>query len=137
MWTGNKADLGHMKTFGCAAYVLIPRQKRSKLDRRSKKLVFVGCDKNSTNYRLFDPNTRKVTISRNVMFLENDCGFEEKSTFSISINDEIDVEIPMQERPAINADQEEVTVDEEEENLKITSDHRKIFGYQQNFNIMI
>ncbi|KAG5894394.1 hypothetical protein JTB14_031858 [Gonioctena quinquepunctata] len=124
MWTGNKADLGHMKTFGCAAYVLIPRQKRSKLDPRIKKLVLVGCDNNSTNYRLFDPNTRKVTISRNVMFLETKCGFEEKSTFSIAINDEIDIEIPMQERPAINADQEEVTADEEEDQRELEDNLR-------------
>ncbi|KAG5895509.1 hypothetical protein JTB14_009220 [Gonioctena quinquepunctata] len=58
------------------------------------------------------------------MFSENDCGFEEKSTFSISINDEIDIEIPMQERPAINADQEEVTDDEEEDQRELEDNLR-------------
>ncbi|KAG5898171.1 hypothetical protein JTB14_013215 [Gonioctena quinquepunctata] len=80
------------------------------------------------------PNAEKRNIIQDgkkpppIISEENDCGFEEKSTFSISINDEIDVEIPMQERPAINADQEEETDDEEKikENLKITSDHRGI-----------
>ncbi|KAG5884385.1 hypothetical protein JTB14_026485 [Gonioctena quinquepunctata] len=128
-----------MKTFACAAYLLIPRQKRSKLDPRSKKLVFVGCDKISTNYRLFDPNTRKGIILRNVMFLENDCGFEEKPTFSISINDEINNGIPMQERPAINADQKEVTADEQRElerNLRPQRNNRlptKFQDYDLNF----
>ncbi|KAG5881107.1 hypothetical protein JTB14_024352 [Gonioctena quinquepunctata] len=70
--------------------------------------------------------TRQVNVKyvRPITEIENDCGFEEKSTFSISINDEIDVEIPMRERPAINADQEEVTDDEEEDQRELEDNLR-------------
>jgi len=71
LWFGQKPTLNHVKVFGCEAFVHVPDQKRSKLDPKSHKLIFVGYDKNSTNYRLYDPESRKITISRNVVFNEN------------------------------------------------------------------
>lgn len=70
VWTGKKPYLGHCKIFGCEAYVHIPKQKRYKLQPKSKKLMFVGYEGNSTNYRLFDTDTKQVTVSRNVIFHE-------------------------------------------------------------------
>lgn len=70
VWTRNKPFLGHLKICGCTAFAHIPDIKRTKLDSKSKKLIFVGYDGNSTNYRLFDPMTRKITVSRNVIFDE-------------------------------------------------------------------
>lgn len=70
MWCGQKPTLDHLKVFGCDAYAHVPDEKRRKLDTKSEKLMFIGYDKNSTNYRLFNPITRKVIISRNVVFNE-------------------------------------------------------------------
>lgn len=70
LWYGKKPCLGHMRTFGVEAYSLIPEQKRSKLDPKSKKYIFVGYDQESNNYRLFDPLSKKVIVSRNVLFNE-------------------------------------------------------------------
>lgn len=77
-WTGEKPYLGHVKTFGCVAYVHTPNQKRTKLQPKSQRMVFVGYDKNSTNYRLYNPQNRKITISCNVMFQEEKNGFMNK-----------------------------------------------------------
>lgn len=76
-WYGKKPNLEHARVFGSEAYVHVPDQKRTKLDPKSKKLLFVGYDNNSRNYRLFDPSTRKITISRNVLFNEKVKGFIE------------------------------------------------------------
>lgn len=72
LWTGSKPDLGHLHVFGCIAYSLIPKEKRQKLDARSKMYIFVGYSETTKGYRLLDPlNPQKVILSRNVKFLEN------------------------------------------------------------------
>lgn len=68
LWTSKKPTLSHTKTFGSTAYTFIPDVKRQKLDAKSKKLIFVGYQDNSNNYRLFDPVTKKIQVSRNVIF---------------------------------------------------------------------
>lgn len=70
MWTGKHAALDLIKTFGCDAFMHVTKELRNKLAPKSKKLVFVGYDANSSNYRLFDVETKKIRISRNVTFNE-------------------------------------------------------------------
>lgn len=69
LWYGEKPRLDHIKVFGSEGYVHVPDQKRKKLDKKSRKLILVGYDNN--NYRMFDVETKKITISRNVRFNEN------------------------------------------------------------------
>lgn len=71
LWTGKKPALDHIRTFGCEAFLHIPKEQRNKLAAKSKKLMLVGYDKNSTNYRLYDIETKKIKVSRNVIFNEN------------------------------------------------------------------
>jgi hypothetical protein len=38
MWTGNRQDVGHIRMWGCMAYVYIPKEKgRSKLSDQGQK----------------------------------------------------------------------------------------------------
>ena len=60
-----------MNIFSCDAYALIPRNQRSKLDPKSKCCVFVGYDYAVKGYRLWDPSSRKIVISRDVTFDES------------------------------------------------------------------
>ncbi|GKA50384.1 retrovirus-related pol polyprotein from transposon TNT 1-94, partial [Tanacetum coccineum] len=69
-WNGLKPTVSHLRVFGSIAYVHVPSQKRSKLDDRSEKHVFVGYDKQSKGYKLYNPVTRKVVVSRDVEFEE-------------------------------------------------------------------
>lgn len=72
VWTGSRPDLSHLHVFGCVAYALCPKQKRRKLDARSKAYIFVGYSTTTKGYRLMDPmNPHNVIVSRNVVFLEN------------------------------------------------------------------
>ena len=52
------------------AYSHIPDQKRSKLDDKSEKYVFVGYDASSKGYKLYNPVTKKTMIRRDVVFDE-------------------------------------------------------------------
>lgn len=70
LWMGKKPSLLHVRKFGSDAYIHIPSQQRTKLDQKAKKLILVGYQADSTNYRLFDPETKKIIQSRNVTFNE-------------------------------------------------------------------
>lgn len=70
IWTGRKMNLSHIKLFGAEVMVHVPKEKRHKLDPKSEKLIFVGYDAKSKAYRCMNPKTRKLTISRDVIFHE-------------------------------------------------------------------
>ncbi|GJV20172.1 retrovirus-related pol polyprotein from transposon TNT 1-94, partial [Tanacetum coccineum] len=79
-WNGMKPTVSHLRIFGNITYVHVPSQRRSKLDDRSEKHVFVGYDKQSKGYKLYNPVTRKVVVSR-------DAGFEEEGSWDWSIKE--------------------------------------------------
>lgn len=71
-WSGSKPSVGHLRIFGCIAYAHVPDQKRKKLDDKGEKCIFSGYDKRSKAYRLYNPLTKKLIISRDVEFDESD-----------------------------------------------------------------
>ena len=66
MWYGKKLKLkvNHLRVFGCIAYAHVPDCERRKLDKKARKLRFVGYCMTSKGYRLYDENTRKLIKSR-------------------------------------------------------------------------
>jgi hypothetical protein len=70
-WSGTKLNVAHLRTFGCIAYVHIPFKLRKKLDDRSEKCIFTVYSETSKAYRLYNPITKKLILSRDVQFLEN------------------------------------------------------------------
>ncbi|KAG6481465.1 hypothetical protein ZIOFF_058069 [Zingiber officinale] len=48
-----------------------PLELKEKFDEKSEKLVFIGYNNESKGYRLIDPKTNKLVISRDVIFNEN------------------------------------------------------------------
>lgn len=65
-------NVSHFRIFGCIAYAHVPKQLRKKLDDRSDKCIFLGYDEESKAYKLYKPITKKVIISRDVLFKEED-----------------------------------------------------------------
>ncbi|UYV60538.1 K02A2.6-like [Cordylochernes scorpioides] len=70
IWYKRKPSILHLKTFGCNAYVHIPKDNRKKLDKMSIRTFFVGYTETNKNYRMWDPIARKIIISRDVIFTE-------------------------------------------------------------------
>ena len=58
-------DLCHLRTLGAHAWVHIPKEKRKKLDKRSWQEIHVGYE-GSNQYRIYDPCTGKIHITRDV-----------------------------------------------------------------------
>ena len=69
-FTSNKPDLSHLKVFGCIAYVHVPDELRTKLDRKAEKCVFIGYSLEQKGYRCYNPATHKLRVSRDVVFDE-------------------------------------------------------------------
>lgn len=100
MWTGRKPRLDHIKVFGSEAYVHVAKQSRKKWDKKSQKMILVGYQANSCNYRLYNPQTGRFMVSRDVVIHETDHNQMEES------NDKIKVPIDMR-----SSTQEEVIIE--------------------------
>lgn len=74
MFYGKKVDLSNLKIFGSPVMVHVPKANRRKWDKKSEKLIFVGYDANTKGYRCINRDTRKLTISRDVIFHERTVG---------------------------------------------------------------
>jgi hypothetical protein len=40
-FTGNKPNVSHLKVFGCTAYMHVPNEKKSKLNAKAEKYIFI------------------------------------------------------------------------------------------------
>lgn len=69
IWYGQKPNLSNARIFGSTCYNHIPSEKRSKLEPKASKCLMLGYQSNNT-YRLWDIDSRKVVIGRNVTFNE-------------------------------------------------------------------
>jgi len=70
-WSGQRPAVDHFRIFGCIAYAHIPDQKRKKLDDKREKYIFLSVSDQSKAYKLYNPNTKKILVSRDVVFDEN------------------------------------------------------------------
>lgn len=50
----------------------VPDANRRKLDDKSIKCIFLGVSEESKAYRLYDPLTKKIMISKDVVFAEQE-----------------------------------------------------------------
>lgn len=70
-WYGKKPGVHHLKVFGSVAYAHIPAALRNKLDDKSEKCIFIGYSERSKAYKLYNPVTKQIVISRDVQFDED------------------------------------------------------------------
>jgi hypothetical protein len=71
-WSGTKPSVAHFRVFGCISYAHIPDNKRTKLDDKSLKCVLLGVSEGAKAYRLYDPETQRIIVSRDVVFKEEE-----------------------------------------------------------------
>nr|KAJ0225396.1 hypothetical protein LSAT_V11C100018330 [Lactuca sativa] len=70
-WTGRKQNVEHLWVFGCIAHAKVMKGHLKKLEDRSKKYVYLGTEFGSKAYRLLDPSTGKICVSKDVCFEED------------------------------------------------------------------
>jgi hypothetical protein len=57
--------------FGCLAFVHVPDVNRKKLDSRITKCVLLGVSEESKAYKLYDPASKRIIVSGDVVFEES------------------------------------------------------------------
>jgi adenylate kinase family enzyme len=61
----------HLRVFGCRAFVHVPKDERAKLDAKTKECIYLGSPRDELGFRLWDPATKKLVRSRDVVFYED------------------------------------------------------------------
>ncbi|KAE8660902.1 hypothetical protein F3Y22_tig00116944pilonHSYRG00073 [Hibiscus syriacus] len=67
-WFGGKPSVKHLRVFGSICYAHIPAQKKNKLDAKTEREIFLVYDSQAKGYRIFNLDTEKIMISRDVEF---------------------------------------------------------------------
>lgn len=70
-WSGKRPTISHMRVFGCVAYAKVPDERRTKLDAKAIKCVFLGYCEGTKAYRLICMATKKIIRSPHVEFMED------------------------------------------------------------------
>jgi hypothetical protein len=68
VWSGSLADYSQLSVFGCTAYAHVDN---GKLEPRAAKCIFLGYEPGVKGYKLWNPQTQKVVLNRNVIFNES------------------------------------------------------------------
>lgn len=133
LWYGVMSNYSYVKVFGCKAYVHI---KQDKLEPRALRCVLLGYPKGTKCYKLWciEPGLRKVIISRDVVFEENQMPFLSKGNEeTITISQESD---KSQVKVELFPEVEETTTETEEvqtEHQNTSSDEEQPVNDLENY----
>ncbi len=70
LWMKKTPDLAHLRIFGSDCFYTVPKHKTKKLDPRCRRAIFMGYSTQSKGYKLWDPESQKMIVSRDVTFRE-------------------------------------------------------------------
>ena len=97
---GKQAPMGHLKTFGCQAYVHIYDHQRKKLDAKAKAGIFIGYDELDTmRYKVYFPEIkqleRQIQRSVHVTFNESVMPAKQGVTWHPDVKNKIEQRHPL------------------------------------------
>jgi hypothetical protein len=69
-WHWRKPMVHHLRMFGCIVYVRNTMPHQNKLEDRGRKMIFIGYESGSKAYCAYDPITKCVHVTRDVVFDE-------------------------------------------------------------------
>ena len=70
VWNGKEPSLTHIKVFGCEAYVHVPKENMSNLDKKAEKCIFIGYKYGLKDFNIWNPKAKKVVYRKDVVFRE-------------------------------------------------------------------
>lgn len=71
-WCGVKPSVEPLRVFGCIAHAHVSDARRTKLEDKSHCCVLLGVSEESKAYRLYNPISKRIIISRDVIFEEEE-----------------------------------------------------------------
>ncbi|CAL9018516.1 unnamed protein product [Prunus brigantina] len=127
-YSGRKPGVKHLKVFGSPCYAHVPKQAKTETRFGKQEVYLSGYGSCEKGYRLYNIETGKVIVSRDVIFSENECwDWDAKKETSVNIqlteireeeqgvegsSCEFEEQLEVNEVPSLNtenSDQERVT----------------------------
>jgi len=100
-WSERRPAVDHFRIFWCIAYAQVSEERRKKLDDRGEKCIFLGVSKASKAYKLFNPLTKKIVTSRDVVFdEENIWDWNKQQPSQVLYDNEVEETTPTSQIPA-------------------------------------
>ncbi|KAG8473238.1 hypothetical protein CXB51_035235 [Gossypium anomalum] len=126
VWHDLKPIVSHLKVFGCVCYTLIPTEKRTKLERRAAPRIFVGYSSTNKGYRVYDPPTKKILVSRDVRFNKGKIWSWNDADARLTDEDQLENSLELAEEGPADEDFDEEPNDTWD--LVDRPDHKKVIG---------
>ena len=70
LWHRKKADVSHLRVWGCTAYIHIQKDKQTASGSHMEKCVFIGYPDGYKGWKFYNPMTKRVVISERAEFDE-------------------------------------------------------------------
>jgi hypothetical protein len=70
-WFNRKPSVDHFRVFGCRAWVHVQKDQRKSFQSKTRKCIFIGYPSDYKAWNCYDPVSRQVYVSRDVIFDEN------------------------------------------------------------------
>jgi hypothetical protein len=71
VWHKSKPDLSMRRVFGCCVYVHVMCKDWKNLQSHTENCVFLGFEPGYKGWKCYNPVTKKIIVSRNIIFAEN------------------------------------------------------------------
>ena len=108
LWNGRKPSLRHFRIWGCPAHLL--KGKTGKLEPRTEVCLFVGYPKGTRGGLFYSPKDKKVFVSTNATFLENDYMTNFKPRSKVILEEMLHGPLPPRPTTVVDHRIEETTV---------------------------
>jgi len=71
IYSKQKVSYNHLKVFSYRAFVHTPKDERAKLDSKTRECIYLRSPRDEFGYRLWDPISRRIIRSRDVVFFRD------------------------------------------------------------------
>jgi hypothetical protein len=104
-WTGQRPALSHLRSFGCAVYVYIHPDLRTKWKSKAKRCTFVGYnDYTTAQYRVWNGHRIVVVAASNAHFDEQSYGLKDYKPTPINWSALIELPYRLKEQLPVEQD---------------------------------
>lgn len=87
-WSGVKPYVEHLRVSGCITHAHVPDARRTKLQNKSRSCVLFGMSAESKGYMLYDPVSKNIVFSKDVVFEEEkEWNWDASVCVNVSVSD--------------------------------------------------